>query len=237
MAGARATEMAAAKQYGTVYVPGQAAGTAARQAAGYGSFMNTLGYQGAQGPNSLVQGAPLVDSFNRTSSHITNNTDTPAAGDATSQPPSVVGAAYSLESDPVYQAAMASGQSQFNAARAAAMANKNTQEMQLGNQRRNLDVNATESRRRTAGNFAARGMAGGATGALTLAEMQANAQQITAQTDIKDQIASLNSSFLENYGNSAQPGYDWTGTLIGQNYKTAAAQAALNAQLARMGAA
>jgi len=161
--------------------------------------------------------------------------ETPAAADATSQPPAVVGNAYSLESDPVYQAAMASGQSQFNAARAAAMANKNTQEMQLSNERRNLDLNATEARRRTAGNYAARGMAGGAAGALTLAEMQANAKQITAQTDIKDQIASLNQNYLENYGNQNQAGYDWTGTLIGQNYKTQAAQNALTAQLAKMG--
>jgi hypothetical protein len=148
-----------------------------------------------------------------------------------------VGAAYSLESDPVYQAAIQAGQSQFNTARAQAMSNKNSQEMQLGNQRKNLDVNATEARRRTAGNYAARGMAGGATGALTLAEMEANARQITAQTSIKDQISALNANYLENFGNAAQKDFDWTGTLIGQNYKTQAAQAALNAQLARMGVA
>ena len=159
----------------------------------------------------------------------------PTANDATSQPTSVVGDPYKLESDPTYQAAMQAGQSQFNTSRANSMASKNSQEMQLNNERRNLDKNSTESRRRLAGNFAARGMAGGATGALTLAEMESNARQITAQTDIKDQIAALNANYLENYGNAAQPGYDWTGTLIGQNYKTQAAQAALTAQLAKMG--
>jgi hypothetical protein len=160
----------------------------------------------------------------------------PMISDATSGS-TVVGDPYKLESDPTYQAAMQAGQSQFNTSRANSMASKNSQEMQLSNERRNLDKSSTESRRRLAGNFAARGMAGGATGALTLAEMEANAKQITAQTDIKDQIAALNANYLENYGNAAQPGYDWTGTLIGQNYKTQAAQAALTAQLAKMGIA
>jgi hypothetical protein len=189
---------------------------------------------GVQAPASNA----LTDSFNRTNSMMTM---APAANDATSgstvTEPAVVGAAYKLESDPVYQAAIQAGQSQFNTARAQAMAGKNSQEMQLGTQRKNLDANATEARRRTAGNYAARGMAGGATGALTLAEMEANARQITAQTDIKDQIAALNANYLETYGNAGQKDFDWTGTLIGQNYKTQAAQAALNAQLARMGIA
>jgi hypothetical protein len=158
----------------------------------------------------------------------------PMINDATSGS-TVVGDPYKLESDPTYQAAMQAGQSQFNTSRANSMASKNSQEMQLNNERRNLDKSSTESRRRLAGNFAARGMAGGATGALTLAEMEANAKQITAQTNIKDQISALNASYLENYGNAAQLGYDWTGTLIGQNYKTQAAQAALTAQLAKMG--
>jgi len=184
----------------------------------------------AQQTGSYVpSGAPLNDSFNRTSSKMT------MVPEATSQPPAVVGNPYSLESDPVYQAAMNAGQSQFNLGRANALANKTTQEMELGNQRKNLDVNATEARRRTAGNYAARGMAGGAAGALTLAEQQANAKQIAAQTSIKDQIAALNANYLETYGNASQPNFDWTSTLVGQNYKTQAAQNALTAQLARMG--
>lgn len=163
------------------------------------------------------------------------------ANDATSQPASISGDPYKLESDPVYQAAISAGQSQFNLGRANALANKTSQEMQLGAERKNLDTNATEARRRTAGNYAARGMAGGATGALTLAEMQANARQITAQTDIKDQISALNANYLESYGNANQTdaagnkNFDWTSTLVGQNYKTQAAQNALTAQLAKMG--
>jgi hypothetical protein len=203
-----------------------------------------LNYQNIRDAQGSAQQQAVQNAYNGvadTNIPKTGYVGTPPASEATSQPPAVVGTPYSLESDPVYLAAIAAGQSQFNAARAAAMANKNSQEMQLNNDRRNLDLNATEARRRTAGNYAARGMAGGATGALTLAEMQNNAKQISAQTDIKDQIASLNQNFLENYGNAAQtdaagnPNFDWTSTLIGQNYKTQAAQNALTAQLAKMG--
>lgn len=213
----------------------------AQAAPAYGSFMDTPGYQGSQGPTSIVQGSPLTGRNAGTTFNMDAVGGSPVASDATSQPPAVVGAAYTLESDPVYQAAINAGQSQFNLGRANALAAKTTQEMQLGNERKNLDVNATEARRRTAGNYAARGMAGGAAGALTLAEMQANAKQISAQTSIKDQISALNANYLETYGNAAQTdaagnkNFDWTSTLVGQNYKTQAAQAALNAQLARMG--
>jgi hypothetical protein len=143
---------------------------------------------------------------------------------------------WTLEGDPVYGAAMTSGFSAFNAARANAMAEKQNTETQLAGQRKQLDVNATESRRRLAGNYAARGMAGGAAGALTLAEAQENARQIAAQTDIKDQISTLNANYLANYGDATAKNYDWTGTLIGQQYKTQAAQAAISAQLAKYGA-
>ena len=142
--------------------------------------------------------------------------------------------AWTLEGDPVYQAAMAAGQSKFNYARNAAMADKNAAELAAKGERQQLDVNATEGRRRLAGNYAARGMAGGAAGALTLAEAQANARQVAAQTSIKDKIAAVDMQYLENYG---ADGTDWTGTLVGQQYKTEAAQAALTAQLARLGAA
>lgn len=141
---------------------------------------------------------------------------------------------WTLESDPVYQAAMAQGQSQFNRSRNQAMFDKTAAEQTAAQDRQSLDKNATESRRRLAGNYAARGMAGGAAGALTLAEAEANAKQIAAQTSLKDKIAAVNANYLENYG---AVGTDWTGTLAGQEYKTAAAQAALNAQLAKYGAA
>lgn len=144
-------------------------------------------------------------------------------------------APWSLESDPLYTSALAAGQAQFNYARNAALADKQTQELGLSNQRKALDTSAAEARRRTAGNYAARGMAGGAAGALSLAEAQANANQIAARTGIADQITALNNNFLQNYGDVTAKNYDWTGTLTGQQYKTQAAQAALEAALSRLG--
>lgn len=142
---------------------------------------------------------------------------------------------WALETDPLYSSAMAAGQAQFNYARNAALADKQTQELGLSNQRKALDTSATESRRRLAGNYAARGMAGGAAGALSLAEAQANAEQVAARTSIADQITALNNNFLQNYGDVTSANYDWTGTLTGQQYKTQAAQQALEAALARYG--
>ena len=143
--------------------------------------------------------------------------------------------AWSLETDPLYSSAMAAGQAQFNYARNAALADKQTQELGLSNQRKALDTTAAEARRRTAGNYAARGMAGGAAGALSLAEARANAEQVAARTGIADQITALNNNFLQNYGDVAAKNYDWTGTLTGQQYKTQAAQQALEAALSRLG--
>lgn len=149
--------------------------------------------------------------------------------------------AWALESDPLYKSALSAGQAQFNYARNAALAEKQTQELGLGTQRKALDTSAAESRRRTAGNYAARGMAGGAAGALALAEARANAEQVAARTSISDQITALNNSFLQNYGDinaknaAGESTYDWTGTLTGQQYKTQAAQAALEAALGRYG--
>lgn len=165
----------------------------------------------------------------------------PVAGEATTQPKPIVGAAYSLKSDPVYIAAMNAGQSQFNTARANALYSKIGTEADVAQQRKNLDVNATEARRRTAGNYAARGMMGGAAGAFSLAQAEANARQQSAQTSLADQISALNKNYLASYGNENQTdaagnkNFDWTSTLVGQNYKTQAAQNALTAQLARMG--
>lgn len=141
---------------------------------------------------------------------------------------------WTLEGDPVFQAAMASGSSTFNMARNAALAAKQNAETQAASERQQLDVNAAENRRRLAGNYAARGMAGGAAGALTMAEAQANARQVADRTSIADQIAALNQDYLANYGAA---GTDWTGTLMGQQYKTQAAQAAIQAQLAKYGVA
>lgn len=140
--------------------------------------------------------------------------------------------AWTLEGDPVYQQALASGQAQFNYARNAALAEKQNVTTAKAQERKNLDVNATESRRRLAGNYASRGMAGGAAGALTMAEARANAEQIAARTSIQDQLAAVNQNYLANYGAA---GTDWTGTLVGQQYKTQAAQAAITNRLAQYG--
>lgn len=141
---------------------------------------------------------------------------------------------WTLEGDPVYQQALASGQAQFNYARSNALAEKQNTETGLAGQRKSLDVNSAEARRRTAGNYAARGMAGGAAGALTMAEARANAEQIASRTSIADQISALNQNYLANYGDT---GSDWLGTLTGQQYKTQAAQAAITNRLAQYGVA
>lgn len=139
---------------------------------------------------------------------------------------------WTVESDPTYQAAMASGQSQFNFKRNQALADKQTQETQLAQQRKQVDTNATESRRRLAGNFAARGMAGGSAGALALSEARQNAEQIAARTSLTEQLSALNQSYLQNFGAT---GSDWRGTLVGSQYRTDAIQQALNSQLQQRG--
>jgi hypothetical protein len=153
---------------------------------------------------------------------------------STTQETKPVGTPWSLEGDPVYQAAYNSGQSQFNLARSKAMYDVNAAQQQTAQDRVALDTNSTESRRRLAGNYAARGMSGGAAGAYSLAEAEANARQVAARTSLKDKLSALNANFLENYGAT---GTDWTGTLAGQGYKTQAAQAAITAQLAKYGVA
>lgn len=139
---------------------------------------------------------------------------------------------WTLEGDPTYQAALAAGSSKFNYSRAQALADLQNQQTQTAQEEQAINKNSAEARRRLAGNYASRGMAGGAAGALTLAEAEANARQIAAQTSLKDQIAALNQQYLANYGAT---GTDWTGTLVGQQYKTEAAQAAINSQLAQRG--
>lgn len=146
-------------------------------------------------------------------------------------------APWTLEGDALYQQALAAGKSAFSFAQAQALADKQNQETAANQQRKSLDTNAAESRRRLAGNYAARGMAGGAAGALTMAEARQNAEQVAARTSITDQLTALNNQYLQNYGDASAKGYDWTGTLAGQQYKTQAAQAAVQAQLARYGAA
>jgi hypothetical protein len=141
---------------------------------------------------------------------------------------------WTLEGDPTYRAALDAGESEFNLARANALADLQNQQTANASEEKALNKNATESRRRLAGNYASRGMAGGFAGAYSVAEAEANARQIAAQTSLKDQITALNAQYLSNYGAA---GTDWTGTLTGQKYKTAAAQAAITNQLAQRGVA
>jgi hypothetical protein len=137
---------------------------------------------------------------------------------------------WSLESDPVYQQAIAGGQSAFNVARANALAQMQNQQTEAARAEREIGRSAASSRERLAGNYAARGMAGGAYGALTRAEAEANARQIAAQTDIKDQMAAVSQQYLANFGT---PDSDWTGTLVGQDYRNQAIQQALGALMPR----
>jgi hypothetical protein len=137
---------------------------------------------------------------------------------------------WSLENDPVYQQAMAGGQSAFNLARARALAQKQNVQTDIAGAERDLERSSASSRERLAGNFAARGMAGGAYGALTRAEAQANARQIAAQTSLKDQMAAVNQQYLEQFGAT---GTDWTGTLVGQDYRNQAIQQTLGSLMPR----
>lgn len=152
----------------------------------------------------------------------------PAAApvEATTTAPQATQNNWNLENDPLYQSAMNAGQSSFNTARNKAKFELMNQQvaqqaaLQAQNQQAALD------RRNLAGNFAARGMQGGAHGAYAVAQDRANAALITAQTSTKDQLAALNQQYLSNYG---ADGTDWTATAEGQNYKNQAIQQALTA--------
>ena len=200
-----------------------------------------LNYQSIRDAQGTAQQQPIQDAYNAQSEikiskpgYVGVPVDLTSGSSTATQETKPVGTPWTLEGDPVYQAAYNAGQSQFNLARSKAMYDVNAAQAQSAQDRVALDLGATESRRRLAGNYASRGMAGGAAGAYTLAEAEANAKQIAAQTSLKDKIAALNANFLENYGAT---GTDWTGTLAGQGYKTQAAQAAITAQLAKYGVA
>jgi hypothetical protein len=137
---------------------------------------------------------------------------------------------WTLESDPIYQQAIAGGQSAFNVARANALAQMQNQQTEAAQAEREIGQSAKSSRERLAGSFAARGLAGGSYGALTRAEAEANARQIAAQTSIKDQMAAVSQQYLANFGTADS---DWTGTLVGQDYRNQAIQQALGALMPR----
>lgn len=152
----------------------------------------------------------------------------------------------SFEADPLYQQIMAQASGQFNNAKANALAD--IQDTETGNkvQLAGINKSAAESRNRLAGNYAARGMAGGTKlaspsgqvassgGALAAAELELNARQLASQTSLVDQITALNKNFNRNFG---AVGTDWRGTTTGQEFIATATQEALNQKLAGLGVA
>lgn len=136
---------------------------------------------------------------------------------------------WSVYDDPFYMQALQGAQSRFNLDRADALAGNQYEQRAL---QRNLDERpdiAEAQRRRLAGNYAARGMAGGRAGALTRAEAETNAREVTARTGLREQMAELNRQFTSQFGGE---GTDWLGTRRGMEAQQAAIQAALSNRLA-----
>lgn len=134
-----------------------------------------------------------------------------------------------LYQDPVYLAQLQYGQTAFNNARTNALGDKERATLDIQDELQARKPEAEQARRRLAGNFAARGMAGGRSGVLSRAEAQNNAQELSARTSLRDKISELNRQFVANYG--AQ-GSDWLGTSAGAAAQSEAVQAAINARLA-----
>ena len=137
--------------------------------------------------------------------------------------------AYSVYDDPFYQQALAAAQSAFNIDRANALANTQYQQRGIQRQLEERIPAAEAERRRLAGNFARRGMAGGRYGALTRAEAEVNAREIGLRTGLREQIAELNRQYVSQFG---APGTDWMGTRRGFEAQQAAIQQALQNRLA-----
>lgn len=140
---------------------------------------------------------------------------------------------WTLEGDPNYQASIRAAGSQFRADQANALAQNQYQATDLNQRAETITRDSLQARKELAGNFAARGMAGGAAGALTYAQAEANARDVTARTSLIDQIAELNKNWVSTYG---AVGTDWQGTLRGQAATDAARQQAIAARLQAIGA-
>lgn len=137
--------------------------------------------------------------------------------------------AYNVYDDPFYQQALAGAQSEFNMDRINALAGMQYQQLPLQRQLQMRPEQAEAARRRLAGNFAARGMAGGRAGVLSRAEAEANAREIGARTSLREQIAELGRQFTSQFG---AEGTDWLGTRRGMQAQQAALQSALQNRLA-----
>jgi hypothetical protein len=144
--------------------------------------------------------------------------------------PSEAARAYNIEEDPIYQQYMQRAQSQFNQARAGALGSLQYQEEGIERALDERERTSERARRRLAGNFAARGMGGGARGAYYQAQDQANAAELARRTDLREQLSELNRQFVANYG---APGTDWLGTIQGQEIREDAIQSALGALIPR----
>jgi hypothetical protein len=144
--------------------------------------------------------------------------------EATPPPPE-----WTLEGDPFYQQALADAQAQFNLERIGAQGTKQYQEVGINRSLDERPATAEASRRRLAGNYAARGMGGGNSGALSRAEAESNARETTARTGLREQLSELNRQFVGQYG---AEGSDWLGTLRGQSARDTATNFALQNRLA-----
>lgn len=191
------------------------------------------GYSNQMPTDEGIVGAKTISAVGGANRETPYHAPASTPADATSN----YGKQWQLQNDPVYQQAMLGGQSAFNTARMNALANLQNQQTSGNRQLATMKQNAVGARRQLAGNYAARGMQGGAHGAYYRAQDQANAADIAAQTDVKDQLASLNNNFLQNFGNVNDTNFDWTATATGQQYKNDATQQALASILARYGAA
>jgi hypothetical protein len=109
------------------------------------------------------------------------------------------------------------------------MATNQYQERGINRQLEDRKGTAEDSRRRLAGNFAARGMGGGRAGALTREEAEMNARELTARTGLREQIAELGRQFTSQFG---AEGSDWLGTRYGMEAQQSAIQQALQNRLA-----
>ena len=135
---------------------------------------------------------------------------------------------WSVYNDPFYLQQLQDAQDQFNMERINALGDVQDQEVGINRQLDERPATAEAARRRLAGNYASRGMAGGGYGALSRAEAEQNARELTARTSLRDQITELNKQFVGQFG---AEGTDWLGTYRGSQAQNNAIQSAINNRL------
>ena len=135
---------------------------------------------------------------------------------------------WSVYNDPFYLQQLQDAQDQFNMERINALGDVQYQEVGINRQLDERPATAEAARRRLAGNYASRGMAGGGYGALSRTEAEQNARELTARTSLRDQITELNRQFVGQFG---AEGTDWLGTYRGSQAQNNAIQSAINNRL------